>query len=810
MPADPGAATASAGRHRRPRWQSRLRRMLARRLAWLLLAIGLTALVAALTLMQSMPRLDRMLQDNASAGMRQPPSHEIVIVAIDEKSLAAVGRWPWRRALHAELLRRIAAESPRCIGLDVLLTDTDPEHPGDDEVLAAGIADSGCVVLPMALQSRGSQRPSEMLPVPVLAKAAAAIGHAHLSLDEDGIVRSVYLREGFAGRGWPHFALALQEAAEAYAGGPMPSTPAPPALTPTNPGPWLRSGHEAIIFTAGTADTPAFKTVSYIDVLRGRVAPDTFRDRYVLVGATAAGLGDLYATSTPNPHGLVPGVEIFASVLQALQNGRHVVVASPTQDLAYNLLPMGIALLGLLWLRPLAVVALICGLLAVRLGLQNARPWVGIQFAPASGLLGLLLVYPLWSLMRLTAALRYLRWGTAQLNEALDGLPVAGPPRLAGDFLDRQMTATSAAGLRMRDLHRFVRDGIDHMADATLVLDRDGRVFIANLAAAHHWKVAPQSLVGHDAHDLLADLRWRTTGAPMVTPGVLNGPELAPILGEGEDAFGRILLLRCVPFFDARNKHAGWMSALVDITRMRQAQSQRDEALRFISHDIREPSASILTAIELARTRPEVLGGQALLDRIERHAQTGLELADGFVNLARAEAQPFHAELLDVASLLQLAIDNAWAHAHKKQVQVRFLSTHEEALCIADRSLLTRALTNVLSNALKYSPAGADLDCSVRAREGFWAIAVRDHGPGIPPALQSQLFQPFHRLHRESHPEVHGVGLGLLLVRTAVQRHGGTIEIDSAADAGCTVTLVLPRPSAAEMQALCHHLHHKE
>lgn len=806
MPAHP----APPHRDRRPRRLGPLRRMLARRLAWLLLAGGLTALVTLLTLTQPMPRFDRMLQDNASAEMRQPPSQEIVIVAIDEQSIAAIGRWPWRRALHADVLRRIAADNPRCIGLDVLLTEPDLDHPGDDEVLATGIADSGCVVLPMALQSRGTQQQSELLPVPALAQAAAALGHAHLSVDEDGVVRSVYLREGFAGRSWPHFALALQQAARAYAGGPPPAEPAPRAMIGSPTGPWERSGHEEIIFTAGSAGAHPFKTVSYIDVLRGRVPPGTFRGRYVLVGATAAGLGDLYATSTPRPNGLMPGVEIFASVLQALLNGRHVVVASPTQDLAYNLVPMAIALLGLLWLRPLAVVALICALLAVRLGLHNARPWVGIQFTPASGFLGLLLVYPLWSLMRLTAALRYLRWGTAQLNEALDGLPVAGPPKLEGDFLDRQMSATSAAGLRMRDLHRFVRDGIDHMADATLVLDRQGRVFIANLAAGRHWKTAPQGLVGQDAHALLADLRWRTTGAPMVTRGVLRSVERTPILGEGEDGLGRILLLRCVPFFDARNRHAGWMSALVDVTPMRQAQSQRDEALRFISHDIREPSASILTAIELARTRPDMLGGAALLERIGRHAQTGLELADGFVNLARAEAQPFHAEVLDVASLLQQAIDNAWAHAHKKQVRVRFFSTHEEAPCIADRSLLTRALTNVLSNALKYSPIGADLDCSVREREGAWAVAVRDHGPGIPPALQSQLFQPFHRLHRESHPEVHGVGLGLLLVRTAVQRHGGTIEIDSAADAGCTVTLVLPRPSAAEMQALCHHLHHKE
>lgn len=781
----------------------RLRRMLLNRLPWLLLSAGLVTLVTLLTLTQPMPRFDRMLQDNARADMRQPPSQDIVIVAIDEASMAAIGRWPWRRALHAELLRRVAADGPRCIGLDLLLTEPDQEHPHDDAVLAAGIADAGCVVLPMALQSRGLQSNAELLPVPVLADAASAIGHAHLSIDEDGIVRSVYLREGLAGRAWPHFALALQQAADAYGRDlAMPAAPDPHTSPAPGPGAWLRGNHEVVIFTDGA---PPFRTVPYIDVLRGTVPAGTFRDRYVLVGSTAAGLGDNYATSAPKPTGLMPGVEIFASVLQGLTSDRRVVVASPWQDLVYNLAPMVIALLGLLWLRPIAVVALIGAMLALRLGLHNARPWVGIQFAPAAGFLGLALVYPLWSLMRLTAALRYLRWGTDQLNEALDGLPVARPPRLAGDFLDRQMAATSAAGLRMRDLHRFVRDGIDHMADATLVLDRGGRVFIANLAAARHWKTPAPALVGQDAHRLLADLRWRTTGGPMVLPGALRAATLGPILGEGEDAAGRILLLRCVPFFDARNQHAGWMSALVDITQMRNAQSQRDEALRFISHDIRQPSASILTALELARTRPDVLAGQTLLDRIERHARTGLELADGFVNLARAEAQPFRAEVLDLVALLQQAMDNAWATARKKQVQLQLVTSLDEAPCIADRSLLTRALTNVLSNALKYSPHGATLPCGVEARAGTWALSVKDHGPGIPPELQSQLFQPFHRLHRESHPEVHGVGLGLLLVRTAVQRHGGTIEIDSAADAGCTVTLVLPQPPAAAIEAATHH-----
>ena len=775
------------------------RRMMRRRGPWLILAIGLITLVTLVTLTQPLPRVDRMLQDNARAAMSQLPKDDIVIVAIDEKSLAAIGRWPWRRALHAELLRRIAADSPRCIGLDLLLSEPDADHPDDDKALAASILDSGCVVLPMALQTQGNEPHGELLPTPALAEAAAAVGHAHLSIDGDGMVRSVYMREGFPGRPWPHFALALHQAARAYAGEvPHMSYPDVTTSPPTGRGqPWLRSAHELIVFTNGNE---AFRTVSYIDVLRGDVPADTFRNRHVLVGVTAVGLGDAYGTSATDPKGLTPGVEIFATILQSLLNDQKVVVAAPWQDLLFNLGPLVVALFGLLWLRPMGVIALICALLALRLGLHVARPWIGVQFAPASGFAGLLLVYPLWSLLRLTAAIRYLRWGTEQLSVDFDGLTPPRPPSTKGDFLDRQMAATSAAGLRMRDLNRFVRDGINHLPDATMILDREGRVMIANLAAHTHWKADLSSLIGQDAHRLLGDVKWRTTGMPMLPPGALR-TALDPVMGEGEDGRARSVLLRCVPFFDARNDHAGWMVALVDITRMRRAQSQRDEALRFISHDIREPSASILTVIDMASAQPESFTPTTLLERISRHARTGLELADGFVNLARAEAQPFRAEILDLVDLLHQAVDNAWAHARQRQVEVRLETTLEEALCLADRSLLTRALSNVLSNALKYSPPGAEVRCSVAGRDGCWVIGVQDQGPGIPPELQSQLFQPFHRLHRETHPDVHGIGLGLLLVRTAVQRHGGTIEIESAADAGCKVMLVLPKPTAADLAA---------
>ncbi|MGR4868803.1 CHASE2 domain-containing protein [Variovorax sp. LARHSF232] len=512
------------------RWQGLARR----RGAWLALALGLIALVSWLTIPQRLPRVDRILQESALNLMRPAAADNIVIVAIDDRSLEAIGRWPWRRALHAEVLRQISrGGAPRCIGLDLLLDGNSAQHPDDDTLLAKRIKEAGCVVLPMALQVSGRHAmfQSEALPAPELAQAATALGHAHLSVDGDGVAEGVYLHEGFAGREWPQFSLAMQQAANDLRA-PQPSINDGPQTSP--PGArWQRHHPELLLYTAPTAP---FFTVSYVDVLRGKVAPEVFRNRYVLIGATAESLADLFASPAPTPNGLVPGVEIFATVLQALDGGVHIHAASAWQDLAFNLAPLVVVLLGLLWLGPLGVFALIVSMLLARTGLQMAQPWLGLRFSAAPGLIGLLLVYPLWSLARLTAAYRFLQRGTRELNTVLDGMSMPHGAAQDGDFLDREIDATATAVQRVRDMHRFVRDGVDHLPDATLVLDRHGRVYLANRAAARHWQREAWTLVDCDAHELLKDVRSRNTGQPMIHAGALDSEHPVPITGEGEDA----------------------------------------------------------------------------------------------------------------------------------------------------------------------------------------------------------------------------------------------------------------------------------
>ena len=181
-----------------------------RRLEWALLACALMALVAWLSTADSLGRVNHLVQD---AGMRlvsRPAHPDIVIVAIDDASIAAIGRWPWRRALHAELISRLTAQNPRAIGMDVLFNEADLDYPEDDLLLTDAIRRSARVVLPVLRRGYGPVSNQTDRPWPAFADAAAGLGHVHVAPDSDGVVRSLYLQEGPAAAPWHHFSTALQ------------------------------------------------------------------------------------------------------------------------------------------------------------------------------------------------------------------------------------------------------------------------------------------------------------------------------------------------------------------------------------------------------------------------------------------------------------------------------------------------------------------------------------------------------------------------------------------------------------------------
>ncbi len=753
---------------------------------WLAVALALLALAAWLVASGTLRRLDHLAQDGALRLFALPASPQIVIVAIDDASLDAIGRWPWRRALHAQAIAQIAAQSPRAMALDVLFGEPDADYPGDDLLLARAIERAGNVVLPVARRAAQAAGSAVDAPLPLLRSAAAQLGHVQVELDEGGSARHLFRLEGPRGGPWPHASVALLCAA----GQPQPGCrgSAAPAA-----GPWMREGRQGVVFGAGW---PAFVHYSYVDLLKGRLAPDALRDKYVLVGATAVGLGDMFAAPAVAPASRMAGVELLAHTLNAELAGRRVRTPGLAASLLFNLAPVMAALVGLVLLGPLGgLLACIALALASLLAAALAAPLLGWELPVAPALVTIALAYPLWSWRRLSAAAQFLQLQMQQLQRQVPLAPQAhaGAAALMGDALERRIAAVREASARLQQLHHFISESLQHLPLPTLVCNSGGHVLLANAAAAAHLRRGGDRMLGQPATQLLADLVDPADGQPVVRPHTL-AEAAGPARAEGRDSAGRDVLVLCQPH--ALDGARLWLITLVDLTAIRHAQQQRNQALHFISHDIRAPAASILTLLEMQREFPGQQQPGALLARIERHAQACLSMAQDFVQLASAQADQYRHEPVDLADVLHEALDHAWVAAQEHQVALHAQDLPAAAAVQGDRSLILRAIGNVLGNAIKFSPPGGNVHCTLQPQAGHWCIAIRDEGPGIPVQLHADIFEPFKRLPQAggAHAQrVAGAGLGLAFVRTVMQRHGGSVQLDSAPGQGSSFRLLLPQ-----------------
>lgn len=284
-------------------------------------------------------------------------SDDVVIVAIDPQSLAKIGNWPWPRSAHARLIDRLTAAGVRGVAIDITMAEADADHPDDDLAVAQAIGRNGHVVMPVfaeATELGGVLE--EMLPVPAIAHDAAAFGHVDASKDSDGVTRGVYLKAGLGQAHWSALSLALFNLGNGSSTVPTPGLQNPDQGD-GSPYRWIRDDYVMLRFAAPIG---GFSQVSYSDVLDGRVPAGLLKGRWVLVGATAEGLGDRLETSASGGNQLMPGVEYQANILESIGRGSLITPLNAFHQLLLNaaLIALPLALYGLPGFRRLWRVAL--------------------------------------------------------------------------------------------------------------------------------------------------------------------------------------------------------------------------------------------------------------------------------------------------------------------------------------------------------------------------------------------------------------------------------------------------------------------
>ncbi len=776
-------------------------------LEWLLVGIAASILAVGVARTPLGNPIDRALYDQLIRLSPRRPSDRILIVAIDDASLAERGAWPWPRTAHAALLDRLTASGAAAVALDLLLLEPDPhgQAEGGDAALAAALSRSGRTILPVLQLSPGENGRAvrTVLPIPPLAAAVAALGQVNIAPDTDGVVRRVSARVADQGVCWPQLSLAALRIADA-AGPDRQCRDLAAASTRTSS---LIGARPELIPFAGRPGR--FRTVSAAAVMRGEVPPEFVRGRIVLVGVTAAGLGDRYPTASSSRNGGLTGVELQANLLDAAITGARLRLASPLPVGGLAVTEVWLLLFWLTRLRPRAGLWVLVGFAAAALAGAIVAFGFGWWTSPLPALVGLIVAYPLWSWRRLAltsdalgreiarfeadAALepfpirptrpdRIKRALSRYLGAFSNDEPVSTSPENAlvaagADPLDRQMDTLSHAAERLRALHRMLAETLQSLPDATVAVDAQGVIRLANGRASARadgmalagvglqaWLVAALGpRAGRETHAALA------AGAMTVEATAADGADFevgaADVRGLAPDGPWRIV-------------------RLADVTPIRRAVRQREDALQLLTHDIRAPFASISALAAEPGPAPSILA------RIDAYARRGRTLAESYVQWSRAENAEVAEEPFDLRDALIDAADELWSIARQSGVELRSDYPEDELLVRGDRGLVTRAVINLIDNAVRHSPQDGIVE-AVCFIKGDWAVCeVRDRGPGVDPAVEARLFQRFVRSNREG--ATTGAGLGLAIAALAVQRIGGAATYDPRPGGGAIFRLSAP------------------
>jgi len=757
---------------------------------WIRLNAILLGLVCLVSLSFPVSTLSQKLNDFFFRVRRPlPVSSQVAMVLIDDASLEQYGRWPWPRAELAKLIRAVSAESPKAIGMDILLPELEDEQ--NDSALASAIQSAPNIVLAAKISTSPTGN-LWMDPQPRFAQAAKGVGHVQAIIDFDGLCRSIPVQEPSADGLRPAFALKLAELAQhgvtatktlADSNSPGVERMAllPPMLIDYRPQ-----------FEPGEAKQP-FVVVSAADLLAGKRAQQ-LAGKAVLIGFGGIDISDRLITPVSNQLPM-PGVEINANVADMALSGRMLSQIGNVGQLTLVVLMSAVALWVVVRYPGVRGLLVLLGMLGGgylaayflfadfhRLLSYGPLLVAGVLAAPIAQLENLLIVD-----REVTSRLQQLRQAISphygQLKPAQPGADLAKWP--ASDRLHWKLAALKDLQAELSSLYSFNQTLLETMNEGLAVYGADGTLLFSN----ETWKAfCARHAVVMDKLSSVAHLAGGWQELADLPPQPASWAENEVSLGE------ELWLFHAVRLPWTSFAEAGALLLIAeDITARRQRDQARSEALSFVTHELRTPLISIQGFSELLMRYPNSPATREAPSTIFRETNRLVAMINTYLEVLRldAGARPLRLARTSVRTMIDHVekVVQPLAAAAKVTVRVELDCDDEFVLC--DETLISGALLNLVSNAIKYGAAGTDVLMRVHSSDEEVQFEVQNSGPVIPEVELKQLFERFYRPARSE--SIPGWGLGLSFVRRISQQHGGRVQVTSNESAGTTFAFTLPR-----------------
>ncbi|PWW22656.1 two-component system sensor histidine kinase SenX3 [Geodermatophilus normandii] len=349
----------------------------------------------------------------------------------------------------------------------------------------------------------------------------------------------------------------------------------------------------------------------------------------------------------------------------------------------------------------------------------------------------------------------------------------------AGDDGGRDAAAEALLARRLLDL----------MDPAVLLLDKDDAVVVANPTARGLGIVRDRRLVVPALQDLVREVRrWGNRRSDVSLPG--------EVVGGGTRLVGAHAIRLETASGDAAPSAVPGPVALVlqDVTEARRVEAVRRDFVANVGHELKTPVGALgllAEAMQGAADDPETV--QRFAARMAHEADRLARLVRELIDLSRLQGAEPLPELapVDVDTVLAEAVDRTGLAAAAKGITIA-VGGGRGILVRGVEAQLATAVTNLLANAVAYSPENTKIAVGARARGGFAEIAVTDSGIGIPRADRERVFERFYRVDQSRATSTGGTGLGLAIVKHVASNHGGSVSVWSEEGLGSTFTLRIP------------------
>lgn len=321
-----------------------------------------------------------------------------------------------------------------------------------------------------------------------------------------------------------------------------------------------------------------------------------------------------------------------------------------------------------------------------------------------------------------------------------------------------------------------------HMATGAVITDVDGTEVARNRAAepyasGRHGDALVESVIKARLEDALdgesTDEELRLHGPPERHLVVVG----SPLLEEGE-------LLGAVVLVD-------------DVSEQKRLDAVRRDFVANVSHELRTPVGALSLLAETLEGETDTAVIANFLARIQDESGRLSRLIDSLLDLSKIEeGLSERTEDVDVAAVIRESAVAVQAAADHKNITLN-LELAEVPLIMGDTKQLLSAITNLMSNAVKYTPGGGEVTARLAGHVDEVAIAIADNGVGIPRKDLNRVFERFYRVDRGRHADTGGTGLGLSIVRNVAVNHGGRVEVVSEEGVGSTFSMILPTQGAS-------------